>query len=100
MQPNVWGDPHCDILELCTRLFLNSLEDFERPLRCKKDARLQAEYEAKLKKKKKTQSKKHKTKKQQIDNNKVKKSNPIWIDKNNFLSLLNLPDVTRHTLGL
>jgi hypothetical protein len=46
MQPTVEGKSHQDILELRTRLFMNAVEEFERPLRRKKDLQMKKDQEA------------------------------------------------------
>jgi hypothetical protein len=105
MQPVVHGASHKQILEIRIRLFMNALEDFERPLRKKKDDKMKAdakkrEQEAKKKEKEKSKGKKHhknqtkKTKKQ----SKVIVSLPVWLEKYNFLSLLNMPEII-HEFG-
>jgi hypothetical protein len=96
MQPSLEGDSHCDILELRTRLFMNAVEDFEKPLRRKKrDEQMKKEQEEQEWKnaeiaKGKTKSKGKPKKK------KITISLPIWIEKYNFLSMLNLTEIVQH----
>jgi hypothetical protein len=40
LQPTVEGESHQDILELRTRLFMDAVEEFKRPLRRKKDLQM------------------------------------------------------------
>jgi hypothetical protein len=97
MQPGVEGESHLDILELRTRLFLNAVEDFEKPLCKKRDELLQNKHDEKerkeVQKAKESKKKKLKTKKKQVT---AKKEKPLWIEKYNFLSLLNLPKIVEH----
>jgi hypothetical protein len=51
MQPTVEGESHQDILELRTRLFMNAVEEFERPLRRKKDLQMKKDQEEQERKK-------------------------------------------------
>jgi hypothetical protein len=60
MQPTVEGKFHRDILELRTRLFMNAVKEFERPLRRKKDLQMKKAQEEK-KERKKAEAAKSKT---------------------------------------
>jgi hypothetical protein len=52
MQPTVESESHQDILEpLRTRLFMNAVEEFERPLRRKKDLHMKKDQEEQERKK-------------------------------------------------
>jgi hypothetical protein len=98
MQPSVNGEEHKDILELRTRIFLNAVDDFERPLRKKKDDRIKIEFdkkEAERKKKEEEYIKRGRTGKKPPRKTELTLSAPVWLDKYNFLSLLNLPEVIR-----
>jgi hypothetical protein len=44
---SVTGEEHKDILELQTRIFLNAVDDFERPLRKTKDDQIKIEFDKK-----------------------------------------------------
>jgi hypothetical protein len=98
MQPSVNGEDHKDILELRTRIFLNAVDDFERPLRKKKDDQIKVEFkrkEAERKKKEEEYIKRGRTGKKPPRKTELTLSAPVWLDKYNFLSLLNLPEVIR-----
>jgi hypothetical protein len=62
MQPTVEGKSHQDILELRTRLFMNAVEEFERPLRRKKDLQMKKDQEEQERKKAKAAKSKTNTK--------------------------------------
>lgn len=105
MQPVVNGEPQKEILEVRIRLFLNALEDFERPLRKKKDDKMKRDAmkkdkEARKREKEKSKGKKHRNKKRKHrkKNRPPTISLPVWLEKYNFLSLLNIPDIV-HEFG-
>jgi hypothetical protein len=97
MQPGVEGESHQGILELRTRLFLNAVKDFQKPLQKKRDELLQNKHDEKERKEaqkaKESKTKKLKTKKKKGT---AKKAKPLWIEKYIFLSLLNLPEIVEH----
>jgi hypothetical protein len=97
MQPGVEGESHRDILELRTLLFLNAVEDFEKPLQKKRDELLQNKHnEKKRKEAQKAKESKKKKLKSKKKTGMAKKAKPLWIEKYNFLSLLNLPEIVEH----
>jgi hypothetical protein len=79
------------------RLFLNAVEDFEKPLQRKRDELLQNKHDEKERKQaqktKESKKKKLKTKKKTST---AKKAKPLWIEKYNFLSLSNLSELVEH----
>jgi hypothetical protein len=62
MQPTVEGKSHRDILELRTRLFMNAVEELERPIRRKKDLQMKKDQEEQERKKAKAAKSKTNTK--------------------------------------
>jgi hypothetical protein len=90
LQPCVNGKEHSDILALRVRMFLNSVERFDKPLRTRTVVTYEEEKGAdgggtNKRKKKKLSSK-------------LVEGKPMWLDKFNFLCLLNLPEIL-HEFG-
>jgi hypothetical protein len=99
MQSTVEGESHQDILELRTRLFMNAGEEFERPLRRKEDLQMKKDQEEQERKKAEAAKSQTNTKVGGKKNNKTIKDSvllPIWIEKYNFLSMLNLTEIIQY----
>ena len=101
MQPVVDGEGYREILQLRTRLFLNAVEEFEKPLRKKKDDKIKLEALTKEKERQEVEREERISGKKKSKVKRKKKaapslSLPVWLDKYNFLSMLNLPDIIRH----
>jgi hypothetical protein len=99
MQPTVEGESHQDILELRRRLFMNAVEEFERSFRRRKDLQMKKDKEGQERKKAEAAKSKTNTKvggKKKKPPVKDSVSLPIWIEKYNFLSMLNLQEIIQH----
>lgn len=111
LQPVIEGQSHADILSLRVRMFLNAVDVFENPMRDDRDlkkarvtkARREAAAEKKAEQDKVRQEAVRKAggkvrepnNKKKESSEKMKDSQPLWLGRHNFMSLLNLPEIIR-----
>jgi hypothetical protein len=95
LQPAVEGESHARILGLRIRIFLNAVEEFERPLRKKKKQKRGGEVEEievpRPQEMENIVDAELLSLERDINNNGL----PLWIRSYNYMSLLNLPDILK-----